>query len=241
MKSIPMLAAALAFGGVMAAPPAQAIVDGVESRHLQGAVQIFNGQNLTCGGTLVARRFVVTARHCFFSSAGRRLSLRNFRVRVGDHRLGQGDQHNVCETYEKVGVSTGDGPGGQAQGAFSDILVIQLREDVNQANQIAPVGNQLPAVNDNVAVKGWGHRGDMKVATMRVQALNREIDNVPDAMDLRRGNGITQNGDSGGPVMLGNQLVGVISEFEDNPQSTLAVEVQPYHDWIEQTLHSNAC
>jgi trypsin len=233
-----LMAFSFAVGGIAAAPPAQAISGGVSSTRPSGAVQLLRNGDYECGGTLVAQRFVVTARHCFLDDRGTRLPLGSFRVRVGDSRRGQGEQHGVCQTYETIGVVTG---GDQAQGAFSDILVIQLNGNVDQTDQIIGVSTNRPALSSTITIRGWGQSGDLRQANMRVNAFNARIGPVPDGMELRRGTGISQKGDSGGPVTQGGALVGVIAEGQDSPEATIAVEVRRYHDWILRTLRSPRC
>lgn len=238
-KLIPVAAITLSLAaGVLAAPSAQAISGGVSSRRPEGAVQLAHQGQVICGGTLVSQRFVVTARHCFYDDRGNELPLGQFQVNVGNHVRGQGEHFGVCRKYARIGVVTG---GDQAQGAFSDIMVIQLNRNVGQTNQIVGYSGSRPVIGSTVSIRGWGQSGDLRVANMRVNAFNVKIDAVPDGMELRQATGISQKGDSGGPVLQGGQLVGVISEGESSPPGTIAVEVARYHDWIAQTLQSRLC
>jgi trypsin len=127
---------------------------------VQRAVQIFHNGDLVCGGTLIASQYIVTAGHCFFEQ-GKQRKVAGFTVYVGDHRLGYGESHTIA-SYTRPKMSTGPRPD------YADIAVAKLTDPVHQANQIAALGDQVPPTNANVAVKGWGHVGDMKVATMRV-------------------------------------------------------------------------
>lgn len=208
-KTVPAAATALALTiSAVAAPQAQAIAGGNSSNNPQSTVQIFYKGEFACSGALAASRYIFTALSCLPDH----WQLRDFTVRAGDYRLGRGELRQVCGVGTQPVEEPTDGDWTKAK--FSDIAMVQLSEDVRSTSQFVELSPELPRIGANVSVKGWGHGGDLREATMRVNSLDQPLHGINEGMELTRVTGHARR-DVGAPVMSGNKLVGVVSKWQD--------------------------
>jgi secreted trypsin-like serine protease len=214
------LAAAIA-AMLASATPANAIVGGVEASDAPWAVALTDANgNLFCGGTLVAPDRVVTAAHCLterIAVTAREKAPEEIRVVTGHHRDGTPAKvKSVWRHRDYQDVTKGD-----------DVAVLTLAERLP--------GETLPLVDaDDTAsyapgteatVLGWGRtaEGANPSPVLRQVRVPVETDaecarTVPEyrpgamvCAGYPQGGKDACEGDSGGPMVVGGRLVGVVS------------------------------
>jgi secreted trypsin-like serine protease len=214
------LAAAIA-AMLASAAPATAIVGGSEASDAPWAVALTDASgNLFCGGTLVAPDRVVTAAHCLterLAVTAREKAAEEIRVVTGHRRDGTPAKvKSVWRHPDYQDVTKGD-----------DVAVLTLAEPLP--------GETLPLVDANdtasyapgteATVLGWGRtaEGANPSPALRQVQVPIETDaecarSVPEyrpgamvCAGYPRGGKDACEGDSGGPMVVGGRLVGVVS------------------------------
>ncbi|WP_033287936.1 S1 family peptidase [Amycolatopsis jejuensis] len=152
MKTLHASACLAATALIMGATPAAAISGGEEataSYPFMASLQDLTGKHL-CGGTLIAPRWIVTARHCVVSATGKQTDGKQLQVRLGsrDHRTGG--------RGSRVEVLPGD--------SASDIALLKLATPAYRTPAALPRTELKPGTA--VRTIGWGdhdlpdHPGD---------------------------------------------------------------------------------
>lgn len=222
-----------------------------------------------CGGSLVGKRWIVTAAHCVSSDAQPQ------RVRLGewDSRYKSDMAHEYA--IKRVIVHDQFLPSEHTTGSdlfkFSnDIALLQLGGNVTYTEFIQPIClPQLPAgiaartdayANNYLTISGWGRTSErsLAVSPVKVKALvsgwslndckKHYADVGPGQMcaggSRLSGQSASCQGDSGGPVIDDNQLVGIISLGKYRCGSLTGpmvfTRVDHYVNWLEETMKSIA-
>ena len=154
------------------------------------SAQIYRNGSFTCSGTIIAARYVLTARHCTGSA---------MTVRIGSVNRGSGTLVSVS-TYS----------------SRYDLAVLTLATSISTSYM--PLASANPPTNSTNSIYGWGmtcYSGcsaspTLKTATVRVTGLSTDAYGGQ-AIASTRVNGNAWRGDSGGPQVYNGQQVGVAS------------------------------
>ncbi|NXT23969.1 CEL2A elastase, partial [Syrrhaptes paradoxus] len=203
--------------GNPAYPPAVTrVVGGQDARPFswpwQASLQYTSGGKWyhTCGGTLIATNWVLTAAHCISSS-------RTYRVYLGKYNLRTAEAGSIAVSPEKIIVHEKWNSNNVANGY--DIALIKLSHHVTLSDHIRlaclpRAGTVLPS-NTGCYVTGWGRLqtngaspDDLQQGLLLVvnyatcSQLTWWGSSVKTSMICAGGDGITSscNGDSGGPL-----------------------------------------
>ncbi|MDT0306409.1 trypsin-like serine protease [Streptomyces sp. DSM 44917] len=164
-----------------------------------------NGQQ-NCSGTIVAARYVLTARHC--ANAGN-----TFLIGSTDRNAGQ-----VRRPIRAIAHPS------------ADIILYELNSPVTTT--YAVLTTTQPSVGSTEQVYGFGRTESardsryLKVASMRITRVSSAY------IDATRINGYTGPGDSGGPVFQNGRLIGVHSYGDTSAGTSGHVNVLTYRQWI---------
>ncbi|WP_370275855.1 S1 family serine peptidase [Roseovarius indicus] len=140
---------------------------------LDGSTEGLYGSQF-CGGSIIARQWVLTAAHCIADDEGRAVDPATIAVKSGATDLGEGDLRAVASVivHENYDPSTGD----------ADIGLIQLTEPIaDSSGPVAaiPVQTNSTQLPDGPAVViGWGMMEENKFP---VDLMETDIDIVSNA------------------------------------------------------------
>ncbi|GJE29506.1 S1 family peptidase [Methylobacterium organophilum] len=216
MVSIPVRR--LALGALLALVPlsAQAVVQGQVERDPGGlrasVVRVESTQGEICSGTLISQDVVLTAAHCVMHEAG-------YNVVVVDPSFRQRRIRAVAAAMHPdfvSGTTPEDQPG-------IDLALLKLAQPVGPGfRPLDPRGGAI-GTGDSVDIAGFGVVAENRRGTARtlrtahlvsigsLQVANR-VTVVTDARRMAETAGAGAClGDSGGPILRGGQMVGVVS------------------------------
>lgn len=194
-----------------------------------------------CGGSVISSRWVLTAAHCVFSPV-------NLSVRVKSSLHASGGQVlNVTQVISH--------PDYNKLPSDYDIALLELSEELELAGDF--YAGELPAQDEPVVdgtclqVSGWGSTESATESNAMLRAVNvpaynqeacsRAYANVRTVTDRMLCAGYEEGGkdscqkDSGGPLVEGNKLVGVVSWGVDcgsRGQPGVYSRVAAVRDWI---------
>ena len=174
---------------LLLAPPAHAVVKGSPSAHPGFTVRLVG--NVKCSGVVISRTAVATAGHCG----------RNLHVIVG------GRSFSVAAVARSTTLDDG-----RRVSVAGDAAILQLASPLPQEMAIAPIGDGR---GDTYSIAGYGttdERSRSAFGTLHEAMLVAEAPYT--LVDPSRAGSISASachGDSGGPVLRGGLLVGIIT------------------------------
>lgn len=191
---------------------AQDIVGGVEARPgaWAGATALYYRGQQVCGGTLIARDWVLTAAHCIISPTATNGGIE--KIVVGRHKLSGsgGDSITVKKAFRHPGYDSGT--------MDNDLALLQLTRGSTQATAKLATSSQaaLVTANAQVTVVGWGltrENGSPSDVLREVSVpviSNAACEAAPSyditgnmiCAGLQNGGKDSCQGDSGGPLYL---------------------------------------
>ncbi|XP_053320550.1 myeloblastin-like [Spea bombifrons] len=195
-----------------------------------------------CGGSLIARQFLMTAAHCLSE-----INPTLVTVVLGAHSLQSNEASK--QTYRIAQVFEN---GFNPQTLENDILILKLNRPVSINNQVQIV--RLPRVNETVPAgtrcitAGWGRLGTQSRIPDRLQELNVTVT----SRDLCRPNNICTGvfmrqagicfGDSGGPLVCNGVIQGISSFIIQSCGSGVAPDffsrVSLFRTFIDNALNN---
>ncbi|XP_033012388.1 chymotrypsin-like elastase family member 2A [Lacerta agilis] len=267
MIGVLFAALALAYGAFSCGVPTykpnvSRVVGGENARQnswpWQASLQYLSGGNWhhTCGGSLIATNWVMTAAHCISSG-------RTYRVYLGKHSLSASERGSVAVSPSKIIVHPKWDASRLTNG--NDIALIKLSQHVTLSNSIQtaclPKANSILAANYPCYVTGWGRlitNGPLPdiLQQGRLLVVNHATcsqaswwgSSVKTNMVCAGGDGVISscNGDSGGPLNCQNssgkwEVHGVVSfgsalgcNYYRKP--SVFTRVSAFNDWIAQVM-----
>lgn len=168
--------------------------------YAENVVQVrfdIGNEDYECSGSLIGQNWVLTARHCADPADG----ITNVQVATGATKGFPGNAQRIKKAY----VS----PRG-------DVALLQLSTPIRGITPVNISGNYTPRAGDTGTIIGFGLRANQEYSWYQYKAQNRVIGPARDfyngpAIYLEGINGAANHGDSGGPLIINGQVVGVCS------------------------------
>ncbi|XP_006132788.2 chymotrypsin-like elastase family member 2A [Pelodiscus sinensis] len=263
--TLTLTAGALGCGNPAYPPLLTRVVGGEDARPFSWPWQVSltynynDGWYHTCGGTLIAPNWVMTAAHCISSSL-------TYMVFLGKFNLVAYEEGAIGISPQKIIVHEGWNPSDVAGG--NDIALIKLSQSVGTTNQIQPAclppANSILASNTVCYVTGWGRlRTNGPLPEKLQQGPLLIVDHatcsqsswwgsvVKTSMVCAGGDGVISscNGDSGGPLNCRGangrwEVHGVVSfgsalgcNYYRKP--SVFTRVSAFNDWIARVMANN--
>ncbi|XP_031433846.1 chymotrypsin-like elastase family member 2A [Clupea harengus] len=259
-----LFASAYGCGRPAIEPEMTRVVNGEDARPNSWPWQISlqyerNGYRHTCGGSLVASNWVMTAAHCIDESL-------TYQVVVGKHNLQQAEDSAKAIRPVKIIVHRHYNPVLLSIG--NDIAMIKLSEHVQMSDEVQlaclPAPGTLLPHNYPCYITGWGvlSTGGPSSDTLQ-QALMPVVEydvckqndwwgvSIRRSMVCAGGDGVVGgcNGDSGGPLNCKNsdgvwEVHGIASFVSGRGcnyirKPTVFTRVSDFNEWVDEVLLIN--
>jgi len=220
-----------------------------------------------CGGTILNKRYVLTAMHCLFDQNGQKHATSTVSIIMGEHNICDG----LNEGGQKIGVEKYvERSDYNTDTLKNDIALLRLKSDIKFSDKVKPACLPTSAkayTNVMATVSGWGgtvqnnpgQQVQQKTAC-KLKATNIKIlaNSDDQCKQQTRGVSTTQvcaygektdscQGDSGGPLVVNDGgkyvVVGVVSYGQGCAYTTPGVyaRVSSYMDWIKTNIADGAC
>ncbi|XP_044019640.1 chymotrypsin-1-like [Aphidius gifuensis] len=238
-------------------PPSQIVGGKISSyNEFPHQVSIRVGKNHLCGGAILDKKHIITAAHCFVETDGRLENPEGITILAGvnnreDSSNGQEIKIESYSFHEEFTYTDGN---------KNDIAIVKLAQPLVFNSAVKPVN--LPKADtplDTVAtVSGWGaiyHMGgkpsalpnglnkvDVAIVSSDscTKSLKRQIQPGQICAFIGVGRG-TCVGDSGGPMIVGDEIIGIVSWGHPCAigQPDVYTRVFHYLPWINRNFKIN--
>ncbi|WP_326550089.1 S1 family peptidase [Micromonospora sp. NBC_01813] len=211
-----MAVVATALVGAFVSPSAavaapQEIIGGSTVSSAPWAAAVFQNGSFACSGSIIAPRWVLTARHCLGGTMS---------VRVGSvYRSSGGTTRTVSATQSRY-----------------DLGLLYLSSSVSTT--YVTLASSNPPVGSTNTIFGWGRTcstcdasPQLKTASVRTTTNNATDAYAGPAIRSTGVNGVAWRGDSGGPQFYNGQQVGVCSTGNGSTYQNYA-SVAASRSWI---------
>nr|XP_027211327.1 granzyme-like protein 1 [Penaeus vannamei] len=225
--------------------PGQRIVGGHEADPYKYGYQacVTDKANFYCGGSIIKDNIVLTAAHCMLSN--------RLLVIVGQHNLRQYESSRqeirVLRSYPHPHY------GKQGGGIFADIVILKLEKKIKFNDKVFPI--QLPDLNVETnmpVVVTWGELVK-SIENPKASGLQVMKSTILPYYECLKHYGYADvfcaiaprqdvsacSGDSGGPAMSDDILIGVVSfAVEDCPPrySQAFINLYYHREWLMETI-----
>ncbi|XP_067316788.1 gilatoxin-like [Anolis sagrei] len=219
-------------------------------------VWIYDSNGLYCSGVVVSNDWVLTAAHCYVSSG--------MQLKFGLHNREvprEGEQLRTCAEAKCYPDSSDSNS--CAEATFTDdIMLVKLNAPVDYNDNVQPIilPTAVPEEGTECKVMGWGSTTSPEETyplvpyCVCIEILNNDVceaaypwwtanDKVLCAGVLDGGKDSCR-GDSGGPLICGNKLQGIVS-FGGFPcaeplEPGVYAKVESYVVWIQSIISNNS-
>lgn len=221
---------------------------GVDVEHVPYMVNIRRNGTFHCGGSLLTPKCVLTAAHCAYRHKPNEMV-----VRAGVTLLTE--RHNK-RWVKKIIIS----PHYNIKTLDHDLAILQLVRPLQGHNiETIQLANTKPQMGDIVRVSGWGLVRENSSASKQLRSVYLKVLSQQKCIQLYRNyRNITDNmfcafvpgvkdaclGDSGGPAVLDNQVVGIVSwgrnrECARSQSPGVYVNIESVKPWLEEVMLKN--
>ncbi|XP_066997773.2 transmembrane protease serine 9 isoform X2 [Anabrus simplex] len=219
-------------------------------------VLLFMDSGGICGGTILSKKFVLTAAHCVtLRNSSAPMPARNLRVMAKLINMSEpGSQEYrvqkliIHPKYNSVNFS-------------NDLALLKVEQSFVFSTRVGSVPRRngpLSPAEDGCVVSGWGNINQTNIQQQVLQYVTVDIFTRNNCSQLygtqlendkfcARGteNTNTCMGDPGGPLTCGNELVGVVSAGifcgnKSNSGIRVYTDVYKHKDWIDKYVEKNA-